>query len=93
MAGRLRRWSPALQGRRSAETPEVIYLEGIYAHPAERGAGAGRRCLKRLSRELLLRTRRVCLLANEENERAHSFYRICGFKLRGVYDSLFLRLD
>jgi hypothetical protein len=76
-----------------AETPEVIYLEGIYVHPAERGAGAGRRCLKRLSRELLLCTRRVCLLANEENERAHSFYRICGFKLRGVYDTLFLRLD
>lgn len=76
-----------------AETPEVVYLEGIYIHPAERGTGVGRRCLKQLSRHLLLRARRVCLLVNEENERAHSFYRICGFKLRGLYDTIFLRLD
>jgi len=76
-----------------AETPEVVYLEGVYAHPAERGAGAGRRCLKQLSRELLLRTRRVCLLVNEENGRAHTFYSLCGFRLRSVYDTIFLRLD
>ena len=77
-----------------ASTPEVVYLEGIYVHPAERGAGLGRRCMTQLSNELLLlHTRRVCLLANEENERAHSFYRMCGFKLRGVYDTIFLRLD
>jgi len=76
-----------------AETPEVIYLEGVYVHPAERGSDTGRRCLKQLSRELLLRVRRVCLLVNEENERAHSFYRMCGFRLRGVYDTIFLRLD
>jgi uncharacterized protein len=76
-----------------AETPEVVYLEGVYVHPAERGTGAGRRRLKHLGRELLLRTRRVCLLVNEENERAHAFYRACGFRLRGVYDTIFLRLD
>jgi uncharacterized protein len=76
-----------------AETPEVVYLEGVYVHPAERGAGAARRRLNRLTRELLLCTRRVCLLVNEENERAHSFYRACGFRLRGVYDTIFLRLD
>jgi predicted GNAT family acetyltransferase len=76
-----------------ADTPEVIYLEGVYVHPAERGVGLGRRCLTQLCRELLLRTRRVCLLANEENERAHSFYRACGFRLRGVYDTIFLSLQ
>jgi uncharacterized protein len=76
-----------------ADTPEVVYLEGIYVHPAERGLGLGRRCLTQLTRELLLRTRRVCLLANEENERALNFYRMCGFRLRGVYDTIFLSLD
>jgi predicted GNAT family acetyltransferase len=76
-----------------AQTPEVVYLEGIYVHPSERGAGFGRRCLKQLSRELLLRTRSICLLVNEENERARLFYRMCGFRLRGVYDTIFLRLD
>ena len=49
--------------------------------------------MTRLGFELLLQTRRVCLLANEENERAHAFYRNCGYKLRGVYDTIFLRLD
>jgi predicted GNAT family acetyltransferase len=76
-----------------ADTPDVVYLEGVYVHPAERGAGLGRRCMMQLCCQLLLRTRRVCLLVNEENERAHSFYRACGFRLRGVYDTIFLRLD
>jgi predicted GNAT family acetyltransferase len=76
-----------------AQTPEVIYIEGVYVNPAERGTGVGRTCLKQLSRELLLHTRAVCLLANVENARAHSFYRMCGFRLRGVYDTIFLRLD
>jgi hypothetical protein len=76
-----------------ADTPDVVYLEGVYVHPTERGAGLGRRCMMQLCRELLLHTRRVCLLVNEENERAHSFYRACGFKLRGIYDTIFLSLD
>jgi predicted GNAT family acetyltransferase len=76
-----------------ADTPEVVYLEGVYVNPTERGTGIGRRTLTRLGSELLLHTCRVCLLANEENERAHAFYRNCGYKLRGVYDTIFLRLD
>jgi predicted GNAT family acetyltransferase len=76
-----------------ADTPEVIYLEGVYVNPKERGTGIGRRMMTRLGSELLLHTRRVCLLANEENERAHAFYRNCGYKLRGVYDTIFLRLN
>ena len=76
-----------------SDTPEVIYLEGVYVNPTERGTGLGRRSMTRLGSELLLRTRRVCLLANEENERSHAFYRNCGYKLRGLYDTIFLRLD
>jgi ribosomal protein S18 acetylase RimI-like enzyme len=76
-----------------ADTPEVVYLEGVYVNPTERGTGIGRRMMTRLGSELLLHTRRVCLLANEENERAQAFYRNCGYKLRGVYDTIFLRLD
>jgi predicted GNAT family acetyltransferase len=93
-------WVVVGEGRRllfkadvQADTPEVVYLEGVWVGPAERGTGFGRRCLIQLSRELLLRTRKVCLLANEENTRAHTFYRACGFKLRGVFDTIFLRLD
>ena len=74
-----------------ADTPEVVYLEGVYVHPAERGTTAGRRHLSELCRRLLGRTRVLCLLANEENERAHRFYRVCGFKARAVYDTIYLR--
>ena len=73
-----------------ADTPDVIYLEGVYVNPAERGRGIGRRCLTQLSQHLLTRTRSICLLVNEENEKAHVFYRLCGYKLRGVYDTIFL---
>lgn len=76
-----------------AQTPDVVYLEGVYVNPAERGTGVGRDCLKQLTRELLIRTRAVCLLANVENRSAHTFYRMCGFRLRGVYDTIFLSLD
>jgi GNAT superfamily N-acetyltransferase len=76
-----------------ADTPEVVYLEGVYVNPTERGTGIGRRSMTRLGSELLISTRRVCLLANEENERAHAFYRHCGYKLRGVYDTIFLHRD
>ncbi len=76
-----------------ADTPEVIYLEGIWVAPPERGTGAGREYMTELCRRMLARTRSVCLLVNEENERAHLFYRSCGFRLRSVYDSIFLRRD
>jgi ribosomal protein S18 acetylase RimI-like enzyme len=73
-----------------ADTPEVIYLEGVYVDPSVRGTGAGRKYMAELCRLMFARTRTVCLLVNEENERAHRFYRFCGFRLRSVYDTIFL---
>ena len=74
-----------------ADTPDVIYLEGIWVNPIARSRGIGRKCLRQLSQDLLTRTRSICVLVNEENERAHTFYRMCNFKKRGVYDSIFLK--
>jgi predicted GNAT family acetyltransferase len=74
-----------------ADTPDVIYLEGVWVSPTERGKGIGRKCFRQLCRNLLLRTKSVCVLVNEEHERAHTFYRMCNFKVRGIYDSIFLR--
>ena len=76
-----------------ADTPEVVYLEGVYVHPSERGTTFGRRALSDLARRLLARTRAVCLLVNEENERAQRFYRMCGFKHQGTCDTIFLGED
>jgi GNAT superfamily N-acetyltransferase len=74
-----------------ADTPDVIYLEGVWVNPTERSKGIGRKCLRQLCRDLLSRTKSVCVLVNEEHERAHTFYRMCNFKVRGIYDSIFLR--
>lgn len=76
-----------------AETSEVIYLEGVYVNPLERGSGLARRCFTQLCQTLLKRTRSVCVLANEENERAHAFYRMCGFKRSSIYDTIFLKRE
>lgn len=73
-----------------ADTPDVVYLEGVWVNPLKRSKGIGRKCLRQLCQELLTRTHSVCVLVNEDNERAHTFYRMCNFKMRGVYDSIFL---
>lgn len=74
-----------------ADTPDVVYLEGVWVSPAARHRGIGRKCIRQLCRDLLSRTKSVCVLVNEENLGAHTFYRMCNFKMRGVYDSLFLQ--
>lgn len=76
-----------------AETPEVIYLEGIYVNPEERSKGHGLRCLSQLSQTLLRRASSLCLLVNEENVAAHAFYRKAGFKFISTYDTIFLPQD
>jgi predicted GNAT family acetyltransferase len=68
----------------------VIYLEGIYVNPSERGKGYGLRCLSQLSRELLLRAKSLCLLVNEQNGQARAFYQRAGYKLHSHYDTIYL---
>jgi ribosomal protein S18 acetylase RimI-like enzyme len=73
------------------DTPEVVYLEGVWVDPAERGKGNGFRCMSQLSREFLMRTRRICLLVNESFDAAQRFYKKAGFKVAGYYDTIFLK--
>ena len=73
-----------------ADTPDVIYLEGIYAEPAERGKGLAGRCLSQLAQNLLRRSRSICVLVNEEHTGVHSFYRLANFKCRESFLSIFL---
>jgi ribosomal protein S18 acetylase RimI-like enzyme len=76
-----------------SETPQVMYLEGVYVSPEERGKGYALRCLSHLSRLLLQSTGSICLLVNEENTEAHNLYRKAGYKARGYYDTIFLSRD
>ena len=74
-----------------ADTPEAIYLEGIYVNPEKRGQGYGLSCLTQLSESLLQRTRSICLLVNERNHKAHAFYRRAGFRSQCYYTTIFLQ--
>lgn len=74
-----------------SDTPDIIYLEGVWVHPQERSKGYGKRCMSQLTRELLPRTKAVCLLVNENFRGAEAFYKRAGFKAISQYDTIFLR--
>lgn len=76
-----------------SDTPAVIYLEGVYVNPEERGKGYGLRCFSQLCRNLLQRTKAICLLVNEQNRAALNFYQQAGYTLRGYYDTVYLRRE
>jgi len=73
-----------------ADTPEVIYLEGIWVNSTARGQGIGMRCMSQLACTLLEQTNSICLLVNEQNEDAHKFYQKAGYKVVSRYDTIFL---
>lgn len=74
-----------------SETPDVIYLEGVYVDFKERGRGYGARCLSQMARHLLQRTEAITLLVNQEHQGALAFFQKVGFKRRGFYDTIFLK--
>jgi GNAT superfamily N-acetyltransferase len=73
-----------------AETPEVVYLEGVYVHPAERRKGYGRRCMSELSSRILAHSEAIYVLVNEQNQTSQEFLLRCGYLPRGFYDTLFV---
>jgi predicted GNAT family acetyltransferase len=74
-----------------AETPEAVYLEGVYVREDERGKGIGLRCMSQLGRELLRRADAICLVVNEKSSSAQAFYRKSGYRFRGYYDTIYLQ--
>jgi uncharacterized protein len=73
-----------------SDTPEVIYLEGVYVSPKKRGNGLGARCMKQLTNEFLMRTNSVCLMVNHQNSAANACYKKAGYTVRDLYDTLYL---
>jgi uncharacterized protein len=76
-----------------ADTSEVVYIEGVWVDPQERGKGNGLRCLSQLNRTFLQRADSVCLLVNERFGVAQSFYKKAGFKYVSSYDTIFLQQE
>ncbi len=73
-----------------AETPEMIYLEGVHVREQERGKGHGLRCMAQLGSILLNRSQSICLLVNEQKQKLSAFYMKAGYQLRGIYDTIYL---
>jgi ribosomal protein S18 acetylase RimI-like enzyme len=73
-----------------SDTPECVYVEGVYVDPPSRQRGLGLRCLSQLGRNLLERTKTVSALVNEQNLAAQALFNKAGYKLRGRYDTVFL---
>jgi len=73
-----------------AETADVMYLEGIYVNPENRGKGIGANCLSQLSRVLLDQVKYVCLLSNVEFQQAHHAYVKAGFKSKDCCVTMFV---
>ena len=76
-----------------AETPEMIYVEGVYVQRLARGKGNGLRCMAQLGRIMLNRSQSLCLLINERNRRLKSFYTKAGYRFRGCYDTIYLHRE
>jgi ribosomal protein S18 acetylase RimI-like enzyme len=74
-----------------SETPEAVYLEGIYVHPQERRKGYGLRCMAQLSHNLLAHAEAVCLIVNHKQKDAQSFYRKAGYTHICDYDTVYLQ--
>ena len=73
-----------------SRTAQVNYLEGIWVREDRRTNGSGLRLMSDLMRRLLEDTKSICLLVNEANKLAQSFYRKCGFHFRATYETIFL---
>lgn len=74
-----------------SDTPEAVYLEGVYVHPQERRKGYGLRCMAQLCRNLLSRSEAVCLVVNHKQKDAQSFYRKAGYTHISDYDTVYLQ--
>jgi predicted GNAT family acetyltransferase len=74
-----------------SDTPEGVYLEGVYVHPQERRKGYGLRCMAQLCRNLLSRAASVCLVVNHKQKDAQSFYKKAGYTHISDYDTVYLQ--
>ena len=73
-----------------AETPETIYLEGVYVSEEYRGRNVGSGCLAKLSLDLLNRSQNICLLSNISFSGAHKSFVKAGYRNTGHCTTLFV---
>jgi GNAT superfamily N-acetyltransferase len=81
---------PIFKAEIVSDTPQVAYLEGVWVNPEFRSQGQGTHCLLQLSKQLLSRSKSICVFVNENNLPALRFYERAGFTAQSVYDTFFL---
>jgi uncharacterized protein len=72
-----------------SETPDTIFIEGVYVQPDARRKGYALRCMTQLARNLLVRVPSICLVVNEKNSGACAFYAKAGYHVRSVYSTAY----
>lgn len=72
-------------------TPEAVYMEGIWTHPAHRRQGLAKSCLSELLHRLLRKHKFVCLVVDEENTIAREVYERVGFIYANRYQVRYLQ--
>ena len=73
-----------------SKSKAVVYLEGIWMRDDHRSNGSSVQFMNELTQRLFTDAKSICLLVNENNQRAQSFYRKCGFRFRATYETIFL---
>ena len=72
-----------------SETPQTVFVEGVYVQPHARRKGYGLRCMTQLACNLLGRYASICLVVNEDNLRGRRFYEKLGYEVRSDYSTAY----
>jgi predicted GNAT family acetyltransferase len=67
------------------QTSDFSYIEGVWTNPKYRGLGLGKRCLMAMADRLLVNSKVVCLLADENESKRIAFYNTSGFEKCGRF--------
>jgi predicted GNAT family acetyltransferase len=73
-----------------SDTPEAIYIEGLWVNPNQRGTGVSKLCLASLCQRLLNHSNAICGFVDVENIAAQSLYRNTGFSITDNYAKIYL---
>jgi uncharacterized protein len=73
-----------------SDTPDTVYLEGIWTHPDYRDQGIAKRCLAELVQQLLWTRQTVCLFTDDSEKVAQRVYEHVGFQFAATYQARFL---
>ncbi|HEX4951539.1 MAG TPA: GNAT family N-acetyltransferase [Blastocatellia bacterium] len=73
-----------------SDTPDTVYLEGIWTHPNYRNRGIAKSCMAELLSRLLCDHQTICLFTDETEQAAQSVYEHVGFNFVANYQARFL---